>query len=711
MDLNRNASHSLIIDLFGEDSHNEYGGGGIEDISSNPLNQNNVWENFADEGSQNEAETNNDEKSQNHEQNPSLSATNNGETHCGPETVGEDDFKYALFVCSKFGKPTSQSASKKVMCKARINAKRVMNGSWVVTKMCSDHNHDLDPSYSILMPSHRSISVQMKRQLEANDRAGLRPCKSIRLLEVQSGGPDNLGCLPKDCRNFIEERRMLRLGEGDAEAVRNLFVRLKAKDPNFYHLMDIDDEGRLRNVLWIHPRSIAAYEEFHDVLSFDTTYLVNRHQMPFAAFVGVNHHGQSILLGCALVTHEDAESFKWIFSNWLEAMGGVYPTGIITDQCDSIRNALMDIMPYSIHSLSIEIFELKWGEFIVKHHLQNNKWLKDLYSEREKWVPVYLNHTFWAGMISTQRSEGRHAYFDEFLHSRCTLMQFMEQYEMAMSSKIQKEFIADFDSKNKIFVCSTEYPWEAQFQRVHIKEVEKGVQRRCSSIFFAGGYPHMTPEYKKFQEVEKFFQDSADLAFGNVEKMDFIKRKCMEIKNRLENWNSTTATNVSDSRTSGRSNVIGTPILNPQVTRTKGRPTEKRFKSCLEKGGRGRGRTTRARGGNSEVLNLLAKMMSRARDRHFMTIDLVIKLKELKDVFYSFENFKRLPGINYDEENNVVTAADAYFSGFNDFNKESPVHQEFRVNGMDEFRAIREIVVIGGVIKLDFEALSRRVDC
>ncbi|KAH6781060.1 hypothetical protein C2S52_012297 [Perilla frutescens var. hirtella] len=104
-------------------------------------------------------------------------------------------------------------------------------------------------------------------------------------------------------------------------------------------------------------------------------------------------------------------------------------------------------------------------------------------------------------------------------------------------------------------------------------------------------------------------------------------------------------------------------------------------------------------------------MMSRAWDRHFMAIDLVIKLKELKDVFYSFKNFKKLLGINYDEENNVVTAADAYFSGFNDFNKESPVHQEFRVNGMDEFCAIREIVVIGGVIKLDFEALSRRVDC
>ncbi|KAH6788003.1 hypothetical protein C2S52_007555 [Perilla frutescens var. hirtella] len=205
MDINRNVS-SLIIDLFGEDSENEYGEGGIEDISSNPLNQNNVWENFAYEGSLNQAETSNDERSQNHKENPSISATNNGETPCGPETgvmyatldnlfndyqeharrvgfsvvkrtnqkAGEDDFKYALFVCSKFGKPMSQSASKKVMCKARINAKSVMNGSWVVTKMCSDHNHDLNPFYSILMPAHRSISVQMKRQLEANDRAVTR---------------------------------------------------------------------------------------------------------------------------------------------------------------------------------------------------------------------------------------------------------------------------------------------------------------------------------------------------------------------------------------------------------------------------------------------------------------------------------------------------------------------------------------------------------
>ncbi|KAL8519330.1 hypothetical protein ACS0TY_010316 [Phlomoides rotata] len=64
--------------------------------------------------------------------------------------------------------------------------------------------------------------------------------------------------------------------------------------------MDLDQGGHLRNVLWIHPRCRAAYEEFNDVVSFDTTYLVNRYKMPFASIVGVNHHRHSILLGCAL---------------------------------------------------------------------------------------------------------------------------------------------------------------------------------------------------------------------------------------------------------------------------------------------------------------------------------------------------------------------------------------------------------------------------
>lgn len=65
-------------------------------------------------------------------------------------------------------------------------------------------------------------------------------------------------------------RRRLRLGVCDAEAIRKLFMRLQRNNKSFFHLIDTTNDGKMRNVMWIHPRSKAAYEEFHDVVTFDS---------------------------------------------------------------------------------------------------------------------------------------------------------------------------------------------------------------------------------------------------------------------------------------------------------------------------------------------------------------------------------------------------------------------------------------------------------
>jgi hypothetical protein len=62
-------------------------------------------------------------------------------------------------------------------------------------------------------------------------------------------------------------------------------------------VIDIDDECKLRNVFWADVRSRTTYEDFRDVITFDTTYLTNRYGMPFALFVRVDHHSLSILFG------------------------------------------------------------------------------------------------------------------------------------------------------------------------------------------------------------------------------------------------------------------------------------------------------------------------------------------------------------------------------------------------------------------------------
>ncbi|KAI9185838.1 hypothetical protein LWI28_011197 [Acer negundo] len=60
---------------------------------------------------------------------------------------------------------------------------------------------------------------------------------------------------------------------------------MQYKNPGFFALMDLDDDGRLKNVFWADPHSRSAYQYFGDVVTFDTTYLTNRYGMPFAPFV------------------------------------------------------------------------------------------------------------------------------------------------------------------------------------------------------------------------------------------------------------------------------------------------------------------------------------------------------------------------------------------------------------------------------------------
>jgi hypothetical protein len=253
---------------------------------------------------------------------------------------------------------------------------------------------------------------------------------------------------------------------------------MQGKNSNFYHALDLDDELRVQNVFWVDARSRAAYESFHDVIIFDTTYLTNKYDMPFAPFIGINHHGESIILGCGLLSGEDTDSFVWVFRQWLQSICGIAPKAIITDQCQAMQRAIEIVFPKTVHhwciwhitmklpvklagleayqdikyyllkvvhqSMTVEEFEKSWNHTITSHHLEENEWLSNLYEERERWVPAFLNSNFFAGMSSTQHSKSMNAFFDGYLHSSTTLKVFVEQFEIAMRNKVEKEILSDF---------------------------------------------------------------------------------------------------------------------------------------------------------------------------------------------------------------------------------------------------------------------------
>ncbi|KAL8508086.1 hypothetical protein ACS0TY_018585 [Phlomoides rotata] len=149
-----------------------------------------------------------------------------------------------------------------------------------------------------------------------------------------------------------------------------------------------------------------------------------------------------------------------------------------------VRNCTIEFKGIIYDSLTIQTFEMKWAGFLVKYRLENNEWLRGLYNERQRWVTVYLHHTFWTGMISTQRSEGMHVYFDDFVHLKSTLKQFVEQYDVSIGNKIQKKFQADFPSKNK------------QFQKAYTNSIFSLVQDQIKHML----YCHVVPQL----QIRKF---------------------------------------------------------------------------------------------------------------------------------------------------------------------------------------------------------------
>ncbi|XP_028068964.1 protein FAR-RED IMPAIRED RESPONSE 1-like [Camellia sinensis] len=269
----------------------------------------------------------------------------------------------------------------------------------------SDHTHDLIPSDSRHFPMNKRIRTPVKRRLEINDEAGIGVSRNFHSIIVEAGGYEALTFDERDVRNHIENARRLRLRVGDAESVAFYFHRMQQENSNFYSAIDFDVDGRIQNLFWADARSRAAYKAFGDV------------KIPEK-----------------LRGYSQYEAIKFALQN------AVY---------DSFRK---------------DEFDEEWQTMIEKFSLHDNEWLGVLYAERHRWIPAYVKDIFWAGMSTTQRSESMNAVFDGYVNSKTTLKQFVEQYDNALRSKVEKETKADFKSRDRLYDCLTVYEFEKQFR-------------------------------------------------------------------------------------------------------------------------------------------------------------------------------------------------------------------------------------------------------
>ncbi|XP_048326184.2 protein FAR1-RELATED SEQUENCE 3 [Ziziphus jujuba] len=410
-------------------------------------------------------------------------------------------------------------------CNAVLRIERKDSNSWVVTKFVEEHNHSMvSPSKVHYLRPRRHFAGATKNVADTLDATGeiyvsldgnnvsYEPNHGVRSVSPADTNRQarNVGLV-----NYIRPSTRKRTLGRDAQNLLNYFKKMQAENPGFYYAIQLDDENRMTNVFWADARSRTAYNYFGDAVIFDTMYRPNQFQVPFAPFTGINHHGQMVLFGCALLLDESESSFTWLFRTWLSAMNDRHPVSITTDQDRAIQAAVAHVFPETRHCIckwhilregqerlahiylahpsfygelyscinfseTIEDFESSWASLLDRYDLHRNEWLLAVYNARKQWAPVYFRGTFFASLSSNQ---GISSFFDGYVNQQTTIPLFFKQYEVALEHSLEKEIEADYDTICTTPVLKTPSPMEQQAANLYTKKVFSKFQDELVETF------------------------------------------------------------------------------------------------------------------------------------------------------------------------------------------------------------------------------------
>lgn len=390
-------------------------------------------------------------------------------------------------------------------CLAMIRLRLVESNRWRVDEVKLEHNHSFDPERAQNSKSHKRMDSGTKRKIEPTLDVEVRTIKLYRTPVADASGYGSSNANEEGTNNHVKFSRHLKLKKGDAEVISNYFCQRQLMNPHFFYVMDLTDDGHMRNIFWIDSRSRAACGYFGDVVAFDSTCLSNNYEIPLVAFVGVNHHGQSILLGCGLLADETFETYIWLFRTWLTCMFGRPPQTIFTNQCKTIQSAIAEVFPRAHHKISLshvmqsilgdlaqlqeyeafqmaltkiiydsqtaDEFERAWDDLTQHFGISNHEKLQTLHEERERWAPVYSKDTFFAGISDYEKGEFMSPFFNGYVHQQTSLKEFFEIFELVLEKKHRKEALADLESRDSSPLLKTRCYYELQLSKLYTNAI------------------------------------------------------------------------------------------------------------------------------------------------------------------------------------------------------------------------------------------------
>ncbi|KAE8771232.1 Protein FAR1-RELATED SEQUENCE 5 [Hordeum vulgare] len=431
--------------------------------------------------------------------------------------------------------PSENTRSTRCECTARIRLLRSSDNGWYISEHRDAHNHNLSATCGEKMhwQSHRHIDRYTKDLVKQLRENNISLGKVFSIVGSFFGSVDNVlftkRSLKTLCCKLNKEQ-----SDSDARKTMDILGEMKANDPEFNYTVQVDEESRIKSIMWVNGRSVDQYKCFGDAITFDTTYRTNLYDMPFGLFVGVNNHFQSIIFGGVMVRGEKEDTFKWVFREFIRMMRGGAPADnitsikgcltlmylILSDQCRSMELAIEEVMPVTTHRwckwhvlkkakesmgllwskksdfkcefhklvhhmVSEKEFEDGWDAMLERYSLKKHPFLTQIYEVRHKWTKPYFRGVFCAKMTSTQRNESANHMLKSYVPPGCPMHLFIKQYEKLQFDRESEESFQEKRTSLSGVYLKVNLPIERHASKIYTRAM---FEQFGESLYKAGAY-------------------------------------------------------------------------------------------------------------------------------------------------------------------------------------------------------------------------------
>ncbi|RYR50982.1 hypothetical protein Ahy_A06g026045 [Arachis hypogaea] len=209
-----------------------------------------------------------------------------------------------------------------------------------------------------MLKQHRELSMYVRRIIENNEEAGIRPSKIYQSFIAAAGGHRELNFIEKDVRNYITREVRNVSEQEDAKKFRKYLLRMKKKNQNFFFELKLENDQLIELAFWADARSRAAFEYFEDVISFDTTYNTNREQAERESDAADFH---SVIL-CATKSSAEAQ-FQEVYTHQKFREVQAQFRG----KANYITRLTNSAIDYSLYEVGEQVSSLIFNKFVVTY--------------------------------------------------------------------------------------------------------------------------------------------------------------------------------------------------------------------------------------------------------------------------------------------------------------------------------------------------------